>query len=254
MRSADTSERVQEQLIEALRRGEFQLGERLPEARVARMLSVSRTPVREAMRRLVALGVLEQEPNQAPRVRRVTRQSLRDLYELRTELEGFAAERAAQTATPQQRADLLAAAEGFHCLLQELPPEPATLEPWVFERLIEVERHFHECLTQAANNDWLRRLLAQADLVSEVLLRLRLIGVGGLNRQRLAVSYQRHRRLGLLIQAGRPHTARRWHTRNMRRTKQRVLATLDQPRNDHNESVGSADASWLPIRSPKETT
>ncbi|MHC4886864.1 MAG: GntR family transcriptional regulator, partial [Planctomycetota bacterium] len=101
-RSADTSLQVERELGLMLAAGAWMPGDRVPEARIARELGVSRTPVREAVRRLVSTGVLEQEPNQAPRVRQTSPEELTQLYNLRIELEGFALEAAARSATPAQ--------------------------------------------------------------------------------------------------------------------------------------------------------
>jgi DNA-binding GntR family transcriptional regulator len=223
MRSADTSAQVQQELLSALSRGVWKPGQRLPEARVARMLNVSRTPVREAVRQLVALGVLEQDRNQAPRVRRLPVKSLADLYDLRIELEGFAAERAAVIATDEQKAELLDAAEGFGQLLHATPRSRDADAPGWFDRLHTVEQRFHSALNRASNNTWLQRMLAQMDLLSEVLAHIRRLEPPRRLRDRLRVSYLRHRRLAELIHRGRSDSARRWHARSMRDTKRRMI-------------------------------
>ncbi|HAI14777.1 MAG TPA: GntR family transcriptional regulator, partial [Phycisphaerales bacterium] len=50
MRTADTAQIVKEKLVALLAAGEWAMGDRIPEARVAKRLQVSRTPVREAIR------------------------------------------------------------------------------------------------------------------------------------------------------------------------------------------------------------
>ena len=154
IRTADTAIGVERQISLALAVGEWAPGERIPEARLARRLNVSRTPVREAVRRLVAAGVLEQAPNEAPRVRSMNTQELGQLYDLRIELEGYAAERAAAVATPAQKRRLVDAAEGFAELRGALSPG-AKLDATLMRRVFRVDQRFHHALNRAAGNPWL---------------------------------------------------------------------------------------------------
>jgi DNA-binding GntR family transcriptional regulator len=71
------------------------LGEHLAQDELCARFGVSRTPVREALARLAASSLIELRPNRGAIVRRPGRREIRELYELRAELEGFAAERAA---------------------------------------------------------------------------------------------------------------------------------------------------------------
>ena len=71
------------------------LGEHLAQDELCARFGVSRTPVREALSRLAASSLVELRPNRGAVVRRPGEREIRELYELRAELEGFAAERAA---------------------------------------------------------------------------------------------------------------------------------------------------------------
>ncbi len=71
------------------------LGEHLAQDELCARFGVSRTPIREALARLAASSLVELRPNRGAIVRRPGRREIRELYELRAELEGFAAERAA---------------------------------------------------------------------------------------------------------------------------------------------------------------
>ena len=78
-------------LKEAIRDGTFKVGERLTELEVAARLKVSRTPVREAMHRLEADGLLSYEPRRGVTVTRPDHQMIVELYVMREALEGTAA-------------------------------------------------------------------------------------------------------------------------------------------------------------------
>jgi DNA-binding GntR family transcriptional regulator len=227
IRSADTAVEVERKISLALAAGDWAPGERIPEARVARELKVSRTPVREAVRLLAAAGVLELAPNEAPRVRRMDAEELALLYDLRIELEGYVCERAAAVATPTQKRRLQNAAEGFGRLLHSLPPE-ATLDAAVMRRLFRVEQRFHGALNRAARNPWLEQMLRQTNLLSAVYLRVASLHPRDSAHDALQRSYERHRNLADLIAAGKGADARKSNTRYLRETRERELRRAKQ--------------------------
>jgi DNA-binding GntR family transcriptional regulator len=79
--------------------GTMAAGSRLVEADLAEALQTSRTPIREALRRLEAEGLIEVLPHRGARVTAWTEDDLRDMYDLRAVLEAMAAERAAARIT-----------------------------------------------------------------------------------------------------------------------------------------------------------
>jgi DNA-binding GntR family transcriptional regulator len=101
---ADTSLRnqVYDSLREALTAGRFVPGQKLTFRFVAGALGVSLTPVREALRRLVAEGAFEMQPNRSVRVPRMTQARILELRDIRIAIEGLAAEKAAERASKQQ--------------------------------------------------------------------------------------------------------------------------------------------------------
>jgi len=94
-RHAAKGQRVVDHLSDAIRDGRLAPGQRLVEADLTRALGVSRGPVREAFRRLAAEGLVELVPHRGALVRRLTACEAVELFEIRTELEAFAARRAA---------------------------------------------------------------------------------------------------------------------------------------------------------------
>lgn len=104
----DTSLRKQvyDSLRVALTAGRFVPGEKLTFRTIAGALGVSLTPVREALRRLVAEGAFEMQPSRSVRVPLMTRAKALELRDIRTALEGLAAAKAAEVATRAEVAEL----------------------------------------------------------------------------------------------------------------------------------------------------
>jgi DNA-binding GntR family transcriptional regulator len=88
-------QRIAHQLREGVREGQYAPGQRLVEADLTRSLGVSRGPLREALGRLATEGIVELEPYRGAVVRRLTREDVASLFQVREVLEGQAAALAA---------------------------------------------------------------------------------------------------------------------------------------------------------------
>ncbi|WP_147108770.1 GntR family transcriptional regulator [Tateyamaria sp. syn59] len=97
-RDMSQGEAAYAQLLQAIRTGDFAPGDRLRETDVADRLNLSRTPVREALRRLEADGIVEHRPRLGAVIRQLSHAELVELYEMRIVLERTAAEMAAKHA------------------------------------------------------------------------------------------------------------------------------------------------------------
>ena len=95
-------EYVHQELKRCILDGVYRAGERIREADVTAQLGVSRTPVREAFRRLQSEGLLKFEPQRGVVVADLDRQEVAELYAMRQFMEGFAARLAAQHATDSE--------------------------------------------------------------------------------------------------------------------------------------------------------
>jgi len=85
------ADQVKERLLDGILTGRFAPDSRIVETQVARELGTSQAPVREALRGLEALGVVEITPFRGARVRRPTRRELLEAYAIRTALESLGA-------------------------------------------------------------------------------------------------------------------------------------------------------------------
>lgn len=103
-------------LEEAIVSGEIPPGSVLRQEHLSEQFAVSRTPVREALRRLAALGLVSFEPNRGVRVRMLSRDELREAFLVRAELESLATE----IATPKMSSADLAELEDAEQLFSEV--------------------------------------------------------------------------------------------------------------------------------------
>jgi len=127
----------------AIRDGVYRPGDRLREDEVAERFGISRTPVREALARLQAKGLVEAGPGRGLAVAELDMQRIFEIYALRTELESIVARFAAQHATDVEIDNLDQINTGFE----------ATSDPGEAARL---NRVFHARLYDAARNRYLQ--------------------------------------------------------------------------------------------------
>jgi DNA-binding GntR family transcriptional regulator len=133
--------------------GRFPVWERLAEVRLAEMLEVSRTPVREALRRLEREELVQAEPGGGYRPRVPDLDHLRDLYEVRMRLEDLAVERAVE-----READL-GKLKGLHEEWERLSQDPEVMEGEGEADFVYREEPFHLGIAQAGGNGALVTML-----------------------------------------------------------------------------------------------
>lgn len=100
-------------LRKAILTGELKPGERLMEIHLANRLGVSRTPIREAIRKLELEGLVTMIPRRGAEVARITEKSLRDVLEVRRALDALCAELACRRITEEEKVQLKAACQNF---------------------------------------------------------------------------------------------------------------------------------------------
>lgn len=145
-RDIQRGEFVYQELRNAIAAGQFQQGERIREEDVAKSLGVSRTPVREALRRLQTRGLLELAAGRGLVIAELSRQQVLELYAMREILEGAAARLAAQHAMESEIAHLRHLLAG---LRKETNPQ----------KLADLNRGFHHTICDAAHNRYMQQSL-----------------------------------------------------------------------------------------------
>lgn len=129
-----------------LQTGQLSAGQRIREEEIAKLLGVSRTPVRAALQRLQQQGLLDLTEGRSLGVVSLNRQQVVELYELRQILEGWSARLAAQRAS-----------EGELAALKKMIEDGLTDPALAASR----NRDFHDAIHQAAHNRYLLRALAE---------------------------------------------------------------------------------------------
>ena len=107
-------------LRQAILKGELEPGERLMEIQLADRLGVSRTPIREAIRKLGLEGLVLMIPRKGAEVARISEKSLREVLEVRRSLEELATELACQRMEDEALLELEEAQENFRSAVQKL--------------------------------------------------------------------------------------------------------------------------------------
>lgn len=150
-------------------------GARITEQEVAVAAGVSRTPVREALRRLEAEGLLRIVPHRGAFVSSWSEQDAIDIFELRAMLEGFGARLAASKASVEETRELRRLAE-------EQCREAARRLPGYLERIADLNSRFHQHLLQTAASARLKATLATLSSAPLVLQTFRDYDDDDLNR------------------------------------------------------------------------
>jgi len=140
----------------AIQNGRFAPGQRLIEADLMEAFSVTRGPLREALRRLGMEGIVDLVPNRGAIVKSFSRQELIDLFRIRESIEGLAARLAAEEVAKKGARDSFI--EGYEAInVQCDDPDPA-------EIFREENRAFHDLILRFADNAQLTLLMKQLQL------------------------------------------------------------------------------------------
>ncbi|HEY6644426.1 GntR family transcriptional regulator [Povalibacter sp.] len=133
-------------------RGIYLGASRITEQEIADSTGVSRTPVREALRRLQAEGFVRVTANHGAIVTDLTEQDITDVFDLRALLEPYGAARAAQVITPEGVGELRGLAEEQH-------RESIARSPGFSVRIRELNNSFHQVLHGFSGNPRLTAML-----------------------------------------------------------------------------------------------
>ena len=142
------TEELRLRLSDDIVRGQLAPGAALDETELARRFSVSRTPVREAIRMLAASGLVEVRAHRGAVVARPTHEHLIGMFEVMAELESLCAGYAADRMRGAERRALEEAHEKLRVLIQRGDPQ----------RYYEVNEAFHATIYAGAHNSYLAEL------------------------------------------------------------------------------------------------
>ncbi len=148
---------IVERIEDKIALGEYRPGDRLRQEQLAEEFSISRTPVREALRLLEAKGVISQEHRHSAVIRAPSTREVRETYQVRAELEGLAAALAAQWITDKHVEGLRAIHARFAASVKDMttPKNSARKKRSLLKASntwIETNDQFHRLIQQASNN------------------------------------------------------------------------------------------------------
>lgn len=213
------SEVVYRDIRELLLAGQVAPGEKFTLRGLAEAVGTSPMPVREAVGRLSAEGALEILPNRAIRVPIMTRERFEELTIIRAEIEGLAAQFAAERASPEE----ISAACGFHA---QFAAESAEADPDGAVAL-RLNKDLHFAVYKAAHMPNLLQIIDGLWLQVGPVINLDLRASG--RRLKEVEAHKHHARLILALRAGDGAAARQALADDIRAAADFILATGDLP-------------------------
>ncbi|WP_284434010.1 GntR family transcriptional regulator [Streptomyces sp. TUS-ST3] len=203
--------------------GKLPFGARLQHEDLAARFGVSRTPIREALRQLQALNLVELAPNRGATVRTPSRAELVEVYELRAEMEGFACALAGERACAEDLDEL----ERTQERLTEAVTAAGSLDDSELDAAVtEANTAFHSLIHQAAGN---RRLTESIEQLQSVFPRDSVWRVIAHDETALTtMNVHEHQAIAAALRARTPDTARTLMHDHVRGAGEILLAHLDE--------------------------
>ena len=185
------SETVASLLRDRIMSGQLRPGERIRLEEVAQETGLSITPVREALRRLIAEGMVTMGENRRCHVTQFTASEIQSVYEIRARLESYAAERACSRITPDGAS-----------LLRQINGRIAELGPVIsrdnINSFLELNLEFHMAILNMADSRQLDSALKNALTMPIVLLKHYVWS----DNVRLSLSHSQHEEIILALESG----------------------------------------------------
>lgn len=204
---------VCETLRDAIRKGILAPGERLMEIQLAEELGVSRTPVREAIRKLELEGYVIMMPRRGTYVANLSIRDVNEVFEIRTSLDSLASGLAAERITDEE--------------LEQLQRLLVSIGEYIKEgdmdRIVETDMEFHDLLYQASRNS---RLVGIIFNLREQLMRFRSTSMSYPGR--LQATHEEHCRIVEAIARGDVKEAQAASEYHMEQAEHTLLASMEE--------------------------
>jgi DNA-binding GntR family transcriptional regulator len=211
----DSYKPLRELVLDAIRQaiinGNLKPGERLMEIQLAEELGVSRTPIREALRKLELEGFIVMIPRKGAYVADISFKDIADVYEIRAALEGLAAALAAERITDEE----------LEKMERYLVGKADAIANNDIKRLVEVDTKFHDLIYEASRNVRLTNIINN---LREQIQRCRVtsLSVPG----RMQESLQEHRAIVEAIQARDTQLARQVAQEHIENAENNMMESL----------------------------
>ena len=204
-------EAVCETLRDAIRKGILEPGERLMEVQLAEELGISRTPVREAIRKLEQEGYVIMMPRRGTYVSDISTNDVKEIFEIRSALESLAAGLAARRIEPEEL-------ETLQNLLMEIEGYIAKND---IEKIVETDIKFHGLLYKVSRNERLVNIISN---LKEQLARFRTLSMSYPGR--LQETLEEHSEMVEAIANGDVSAARDAAEHHMERAEKTLLKAM----------------------------
>ncbi|MTI66914.1 MAG: GntR family transcriptional regulator [Firmicutes bacterium] len=215
---------VFDSLRKAIIEGDLKPGERLMEVQLAERLGVSRTPVREAIRKLELEGLVVMAPRKGAHVADVSIDDILNVLEIRASLEGLASFLAAERIKDEELANLKIKFKEFNkCLERE-----------DIECIIQKDIEIHDIIFKAARNE---RLIALVDNLREQVQRFRLIYMKNFGKS--TSLYEEHKNIIQAISQGNPKEARKYAEAHIKSAHKFMLKNIKDKKRLENKMKNS---------------
>jgi DNA-binding GntR family transcriptional regulator len=203
--------------------GDYPPGTRLKQEALAQTFDVSRTPIREALSRLEAKGIVDQAQRRSAVVKTPSSRDITEMYQVRAELEGLAAQLAARWITDRQLEALRVAHDAFADAVRMFRTSRISnrMGPGVnhsdFEdasrRWLDMNAVFHKTICDSSNNRFLARTIL--DVTSGYARSVMMASAVGMNSYRIDSTITQHERILKALEDREPTRARRAMTEHI---------------------------------------
>lgn len=215
---------VYDTIRDAILSGRYRPGQRLVADALAKEAGVSRMPVREALQRLEATGLVTLMPHRGAVVNELSEAEIIEIYHIRAVLDGLATRLAAPHLT---RPDF----DRMHAILGEMA---AAAKAKDLDRVLRVNRDFHQRIWQAAHAPRLHSLLENLYDASQRFRQISVLLPGRLERLT-----QEHRRITQALARGDVNRAERFAVEHHEGTALRLLRAVEQRKRAAASAQGS---------------
>ncbi len=202
-----------ESLRNAIKNGKLKPGERLMEVQLAEELGISRTPVREAIRKLEQEGYVIMLPRRGTYVSSVSVHDVQEIFEIRTALESLStglAARRIENSELEQLQHLLTEIEGY-------------IDKHDIDNIVKTDIEFHDLLYKVSRNERLSGIISN---LKEQLSRFRTLSMSYPGR--LKETLEEHREMVEAIASGDVEAAREAAERHMVRAEETLLQAMQK--------------------------
>lgn len=218
-------EKAYDEIQDLILRMEIRPGEVLTETALSARLGISRTPIREAIKKLEQEGLIVTKDHRK-RAYVLTVHDMEEIFHLKICLEGAVASWAAEKAGEDEHAAIRGVLDRMRRIAKERPANTDKEQAWL-DQWLAADRRFHEIIFDVADNRRARQVIRNVNMQWHR-LKLGMLTLEG----RVEKSVAEHEAIGEAILSGRPATARKameQHLRNLKRELVKVMRLLHYP-------------------------